>query len=184
MVYEESHCKKVASQMNKTPITIPALTTERLSLVPLAPTHSRLMFDLWSNPDVCRYSGIVSDYDGNQLPIPTTTVAVSDKIIDFWQRACADGWGFRWAILDREAGVPVGTVGFNALGSVSEIAYHRRKKAMQIVTLASAPINVAPILKNLLFDSKKSVILTSATLAINLSPCDTATIQPNNNKPS
>lgn len=35
----------------------------------------------------------------------------------------------------------------------------------QIVTLASAPINVAPILKNLLFDSKKSVILTSATLA-------------------
>jgi len=26
--------------------------------------------------------------------------------------------------LDREAGVPVGTVGFNALGSVSEIAYH------------------------------------------------------------
>ena len=41
----------------------------------------------------------------------------------------------------------------------------RRKKAKQIVTLASAPINVAPILKNLLFDCKKSAILTSATLA-------------------
>ena len=41
----------------------------------------------------------------------------------------------------------------------------RHKKAKPIVTLASAPINVAPILKNLLFDSKKSVVLTSATLA-------------------
>lgn len=110
--------------MNKTPITIPALTTERLSMVPLALTHSRLMFDLWSHPDVCRYSGVVSDYEGNQLPMPAATVAVSDKIIDFWQRACADGWGFRWAILERETHTPIGIVGFNALGSTSEIAYH------------------------------------------------------------
>ncbi len=35
----------------------------------------------------------------------------------------------------------------------------------QIVTLASAPINVAPILRELLFDEVPSVVLTSATLA-------------------
>ena len=35
----------------------------------------------------------------------------------------------------------------------------------QIVTLASAPINVAPILRELLFDDVPSVVLTSATLA-------------------
>ncbi|MCK5113341.1 MAG: helicase [Phycisphaerae bacterium] len=44
-------------------------------------------------------------------------------------------------------------------------AKSRRKKSNPIVTLSAAPINVAPILKQLLFDSKKSVVLTSATLA-------------------
>ena len=110
--------------MASKPLSIPPLTTDRLSLVPLSFAHSDMMFTLWSNPDVCRYSGVVSDYEGNQLPMPAATIAVSDKIIDFWQRACADGWGFRWAILDRETDIPIGIVGFNALGPSSEIAYH------------------------------------------------------------
>lgn len=41
----------------------------------------------------------------------------------------------------------------------------RKKPAKEIVTLASSPINVAPILKQVLFDNVRSVILTSATLA-------------------
>ncbi len=115
---------KAILQMNESPLPLPTLATERLSLVPLAQPHSRLMFELWSHPEVCRYSGIVSDYEGNQLPMPAATPAVSDKIIDFWQRAGADGWGFRWAIVERETDVPIGIVGFNALGPTSEIAYH------------------------------------------------------------
>ena len=124
MINEESHCQEATSQMTKVPITIPALATGRLSMVPLALIHSRLMFDLWSDPDVCRYSGIVSDYEGKQLPMPAATIAVSDKIVDFWQRASADGWGFRWAILEPETYTPIGIVGFNGLGLASEIAYH------------------------------------------------------------
>jgi len=41
----------------------------------------------------------------------------------------------------------------------------RPGRAGQIVTLASAPINVAPIVRQLLFDEVESVVLTSATLA-------------------
>ena len=35
----------------------------------------------------------------------------------------------------------------------------------QVVTLSSAPIDVAPILKSLIFDYVNSAIVTSATLA-------------------
>ena len=41
----------------------------------------------------------------------------------------------------------------------------RESRGGAIVTLASAPINVAPTIKNLLFDAAKSAVLTSATLA-------------------
>ncbi|MEQ9142939.1 MAG: hypothetical protein RLO08_01140 [Parvibaculaceae bacterium] len=76
-------------------LSIPLLTTDRLRFVPLSFDHSDGMFRLWSHPDVCRYAGPVSDYDGNALSMPAAAPAVSDKIIDFWLRAGADGWGFR-----------------------------------------------------------------------------------------
>ena len=41
----------------------------------------------------------------------------------------------------------------------------RPSRGRRIVSLASAPINVAPIVRNLVFDRVKSAILTSATLA-------------------
>ncbi len=41
----------------------------------------------------------------------------------------------------------------------------RTWRKRQYVTLASAPINVGPIIRNLLFDEIKSAVLTSATLA-------------------
>ncbi len=51
---------------------------------------------------------------------------------------------------------------------VEEHAYWTRSRPSRsgpIVTLASAPVNVAPVLKSLVFDEIDSVILTSATLA-------------------
>ncbi len=41
----------------------------------------------------------------------------------------------------------------------------KKRLAKEIVTLSSAPINVAPILRGALFDNVRSVVLTSATLA-------------------
>ncbi len=100
------------------------IETDRLLLTELSFAHSEGMFDLWSHPDVCRYSGVVTDYDRIEIPMPAASRAESDKIIDFWQRAAADGWGFRWALIDRSTKVFLGHIGFNSLGPVSEIAYH------------------------------------------------------------
>jgi len=109
-----------------TAITIPKLSTARLRLEPLTAEHSPGMHTLWSDADVCRYSGHVTDYDRNPIEMPARTVSDSDLIIEFWRRAAQDGWGFRWAVL--VAGVDshafVGTVGFNSIGQRSEIAYH------------------------------------------------------------
>jgi RimJ/RimL family protein N-acetyltransferase len=82
------------------------------------------MFALWSNPDVCRYSGRITDCAGNAIPAPVRDRADSDKILDFWMAAQEDGWGFRWALLLRRSGEFVGTAGFNSLGTSSEYAYH------------------------------------------------------------
>lgn len=103
---------------------VPTLATERLALEPLAADHSDGMFVLWSNPDVCRYSGLITDRDGNVLPSPVRNRADSDKILDYWIAAQHEGWGLRWAMLRRDSGLFVGTAGFNSLGSCSEYAYH------------------------------------------------------------
>lgn len=103
-------------------INIPELTTQRLELKPLDCCHSQGMFALWSSDAVCRYSGTVTDYQRNQLEMPATSSQTSDRIIDFWQRAAGDGWGFRWAVLLGSEFI--GTVGFNSLKLCSEIAYH------------------------------------------------------------
>ncbi len=106
------------------PLSIEDVQTERLTLTALSRTHSADMYQLWSHPEVCRYSGVVTDYDRNEIPMPAVSPEESDKIIDFWQRAVADGWGFRWAVIERASGTFVGHIGFNSLGAVSEIAYH------------------------------------------------------------
>ena len=106
------------------PLQIDTIETRRLLLTALSFNHSDPMFRLWSHPDVCRYSGTVTDYDRIEIQMPAASPAESDKIIDFWQRAAADGWGFRWAMLDRSSGRMFGHIGFNSLGPVSELAYH------------------------------------------------------------
>ena len=87
--------------------------------------HSQGMYDLWSDADVCKYSGIVKDYDGNLIDTPVAGRTKSDLIIDFWLRAVVDGWGFRWAVLLLDSDEAfTGTVGFNSLTTCSQIAYH------------------------------------------------------------
>lgn len=109
-------------------INIPTVKTARLTLVPLDFSHSTGMFDLWSSEAVCRYSGDVTDYQRNPIEMPAKSSHESDRIIDFWQQAALDGWGFRWAVMapekQKHEQVFVGTVGFNSLEQCSEVAYH------------------------------------------------------------
>ncbi len=108
------------------PISVEPLYLDRLLLTPISAAHSRGVFELWSNPDVCRFSGRVVDYDDNVIDTPCTTVGQSDKIIEFWVRAACEGWGFRWSIFRREGDSDtfIGMVGFNAISPFAEIAYH------------------------------------------------------------
>ncbi len=106
-------------------LTIPTLVTERLKMEPLTLAHSQGMYDLWADASVCKYSGPVTDYRGNVIDTPVASHNESDLIIDFWQRAVADGWGLRWAILSLdEDDAFIGTVGFNSLTACTEIAFH------------------------------------------------------------
>jgi len=103
---------------------VPRLSTERLSLEPISSAHSQGMFDLWSKSAVCKYSGQVKDRFGAIIPMPAVSPADSDRIIEFWRVAAAEGWGFRWAILLSNTTEFVGTLGFNSLEECSEIAFH------------------------------------------------------------
>ena len=105
-------------------IPVPILKTERLRLEPLSMRHSKGMFELWSDADVCRYSGTVTDYNQNIIKMPAVSRAESDLIIDFWLKAAEDGWGFRWAVINADNNDFTGTVGFNSVDKCSEIAFH------------------------------------------------------------
>ncbi len=105
-------------------LIIPDLQTDRLLLTALSPVHEAGMFKLWSNADVCRYSGTIKDYDGNTIPSPMRSKDDSNRLIDFWVRAADAGWGFRWALISRETGTFMGASGFNALGPCSGYAAH------------------------------------------------------------
>ena len=104
----------------------PTLHTDRLVLEPLGPRHSAGMFLLWSREQVCRHSGPARDWDGNAIVLPATSTADSDKIIDFFERMAALGSGFRWALVRRDTDKFVGTVGFNSLAPIAELAFHLR----------------------------------------------------------
>ena len=112
-------------------IDVPTLATPRLTLEPLARDHRPGMFDLWSHPDVVRYSGRIRDSLGNPITAPVASVSDSDRILEFWLQARWEGWGFRWegwgfrwAVCRGGSHDCLGTVGFNSIGTCSEIAYH------------------------------------------------------------
>lgn len=107
-------------------IAPPTFCTDRLVLEPLGPRHSAGMFLLWSREEVCRYSGPVQDWNGNAIALPVTSVADSDKIIDFFEHKAAEDDGFRWALVRSEGHEFAGTVGFNRLRPTPELAFHMR----------------------------------------------------------
>jgi ribosomal-protein-alanine N-acetyltransferase len=84
------------------------------------------MFHLWAREEVCRHSGPAQDWYGNGIRLPAPSGTESDKIIHFFERLAAKGSGFRWALVTREDGEFVGTVGFNRLTPRPEIAFHLR----------------------------------------------------------
>lgn len=100
----------------------PRLRTARLVLEALGPQHSAGMFELWSHPQVARYSGDAADWASRPIPLPAVSAADSDRIVEFFIRSAAAGRGFRWAML--EGGRFVGALGFNALRPRAELAYH------------------------------------------------------------
>jgi [ribosomal protein S5]-alanine N-acetyltransferase len=107
-------------------IVPPRLDTERLSLEPLGAHHSSGMFLLWSDDEVCRYSGGALDWAGGPIGLPATSPADSDKIIEFFERAARQGSGLRWAVVRRQDGEFLGAVGFNSFSPAAELAFHLR----------------------------------------------------------
>jgi ribosomal-protein-alanine N-acetyltransferase len=107
---------------------IEQLTTQRMLLQPLKLNHSRGMFELWSQPEVCVYSGRAEDRHGDEIVLPARYAQDSDRIIDFFLHRQAEGSGCRWALIEAEGGAFLGIVGFNAIGQTSEIAYHLHPK--------------------------------------------------------
>jgi ribosomal-protein-alanine N-acetyltransferase len=92
-------------------------------LVPLSSAHSHGMFELWSHPEVCRYSGDARDFEGRSIALPAASTRDSDRIIDFFVRSADSGTAFRWAVV-MTSGQFIGTAGFNSLGARAEYAYH------------------------------------------------------------
>jgi ribosomal-protein-alanine N-acetyltransferase len=82
------------------------------------------MFELWSAPEVCEYSGSAEDFEGRAIALPAKVSADSDRILDFFIRHQQQGTAFRWAMILQDDACFAGAVGFNALGECSEIAYH------------------------------------------------------------
>ena len=105
-------------------LELPVLWTRRLVMEPLTRLHSSGMFALWSDPEVCRYSGPSVDSLGRPIPLPARSPEASDAIIDYFVRARAGGTGFRWALVLCADGRFVGTLGMNSLGDCPEIAFH------------------------------------------------------------
>ena len=103
-------------------LEVPVLEGTRLRLEPLAVAHSEGMFELWRHPEVCELAGPAVDARGEPIVLPAPSRAESDRLLHYWLDRARAGTGFRWAAQTGERFV--GAVGFNALGSCAEYAYH------------------------------------------------------------
>ena len=117
-------CGATGRTMTAAALELPPLETARLRLEPFAWRHSAGVFKLWSNADVCRYSGAAFDYAGAPIRLPARSAEDSDKIVDFFLHRCADGKGGRWAMVSKDTGEFVGMLGLNAMIPAAELAYH------------------------------------------------------------
>ncbi len=102
----------------------PQITTDRLILEPFSQSHSGGVYLLWSNADVCRYSGDAQDWEGQRIELPARSPLDSDKILDFFIRRATEGTGVRWAMILKESGECIGALGLNALNPIPELAFH------------------------------------------------------------
>lgn len=82
------------------------------------------MFELWREPKVSEYAGPSLDATGRPIEMPVREHADSDRLLDYWLQRAKAGTGFRWAVRQRTTGEFLGAVGFNAVGSEAEYAYH------------------------------------------------------------
>ncbi|MEM7366714.1 MAG: GNAT family N-acetyltransferase [Pseudomonadota bacterium] len=105
-------------------INLPVISTSRLRLEAIGAQHSGGMFQLWSDEEVCKYSGHAHDVHGKLIPLPARTAADSDRIIQFFEFRQKEGTGCRWAMTLRPSGRFIGALGFNALDEEYEIAWH------------------------------------------------------------
>jgi ribosomal-protein-alanine N-acetyltransferase len=110
--------------MENKSLNIPTINTARLILEPLTEVHSEGMFEMWSQQEVCEYSGSADDFDGNPIRLPAITATDSDKIIDFFYQYQQQSQKVRWAMIRKSDNCFIGSPGFNTLGDCCEIAYH------------------------------------------------------------
>jgi ribosomal-protein-alanine N-acetyltransferase len=82
------------------------------------------MFELWSQPEVCKHSGPAVDSSGRAIELPARAPSESDRLLEYWLDRARAGTGFRWAVVLQDRAEFVGAVGFNALGACCEYAYH------------------------------------------------------------
>eukprot|EP01041_Mallomonas_annulata_P025788 gene25788-biopygen18591 len=92
-------------------LQIPTLRTRRLRLEPLSAAHSGGMFALWSQEEVCRFSGSAEDANGLPITLPAACPEDSDRIIDFFVRRADAGLRFRWAMIAEPDGLFIGALG-------------------------------------------------------------------------
>lgn len=102
----------------------PDLESPRLRLERLAPGHADGFFELWSDADVARYSGQVTDLAGGNIPTPVVCRADSDRILEFFlPHHCADERA-RWAAIEPDENAFLGALGFNHWHPRLELAFH------------------------------------------------------------
>jgi len=109
-------------------LSIPTLDTDRLTLEPLDWHHAPGMFELWSAPEVCRYSGTAVDLAGEPIALPAQSVQDSNRILEFFLDHMRRGSALRWGIMLNENKAFIGAVGFNSIASCSELAYHQQPR--------------------------------------------------------
>ncbi|MGN7388601.1 GNAT family N-acetyltransferase [Sporosarcina sp. SAFN-015] len=83
----------------------PELETERLRLIEVNKEHAQGIFDNFSNPAVVQYYGMD----------PMTELAQAEKLVDHFRNSFLASRSIRWAMIRKEDGRFVGTIGLNNL---------------------------------------------------------------------
>jgi RimJ/RimL family protein N-acetyltransferase len=66
------------------------------------------MFELWSQPEVCKHSGPAVDSSGRAIELPARAPSESDRLLEYWLDRARAGTGFRWAVVLQDRAEFVG----------------------------------------------------------------------------